>query len=179
MQVVDTTGAGDTFTAAFAVALLEGLPAQQALAFACAPPMHCTASCVTLQPCCALVIACAPPHALHGEPCKHCPVLPLRQELTGYLCCSCSGGRVCAATWGHAQRTHASGSGGHAAEVKVGSTAAEPAADELRGKGTASSGPWSAGEVNACGPCCMSEGADADDTDGQSQQQSKKSEACH
>ena len=34
---MDTTGAGDTFTAAFAVALLEGLPAQQALAFACAP----------------------------------------------------------------------------------------------------------------------------------------------
>lgn len=34
MQVVDTTGAGDTFTAAYAVALLEGNSQQDSLRFA-------------------------------------------------------------------------------------------------------------------------------------------------
>ena len=38
VQVTDSTGAGDCYTAAFAVALLEGCTSQQALAFACAPP---------------------------------------------------------------------------------------------------------------------------------------------
>ena len=33
-QVVDTTGAGDTFTAAYAVALLDGRSQQEALRFA-------------------------------------------------------------------------------------------------------------------------------------------------
>lgn len=36
VQVVDTTGAGDTFTAALTLALIEGIPAQAALDFACA-----------------------------------------------------------------------------------------------------------------------------------------------
>ena len=36
MSVVDTTGAGDTFTAALTVALVEGMPAERALRFACA-----------------------------------------------------------------------------------------------------------------------------------------------
>ena len=34
MQVVDTTGAGDCFTGAVAVALLEGMSEQEALRFA-------------------------------------------------------------------------------------------------------------------------------------------------
>lgn len=34
VQVVDTTGAGDCFTGALAVALLEGMPYQQAMQFA-------------------------------------------------------------------------------------------------------------------------------------------------
>lgn len=36
VQAVDTTGAGDTFTAALTVALVEGQPPDQALTFACA-----------------------------------------------------------------------------------------------------------------------------------------------
>lgn len=36
VEVVDTTGAGDTFVAALTVALLENRPQQEALAFACA-----------------------------------------------------------------------------------------------------------------------------------------------
>lgn len=35
VDAVDTTGAGDTFTAALTVALVEGLPAEKALQFAC------------------------------------------------------------------------------------------------------------------------------------------------
>ena len=42
-QVVDTTGAGDCFTAAFGVALMEGMPAAEALRFASA------AACVCVQ----------------------------------------------------------------------------------------------------------------------------------
>ncbi len=41
VQVVDTTGAGDCFTAAYAVALLEGRPAAQRLRFACAAGALC------------------------------------------------------------------------------------------------------------------------------------------
>lgn len=41
VQVVDTTGAGDTFTAAYAVALLEGNSQQAALKFAGAVGQHC------------------------------------------------------------------------------------------------------------------------------------------
>jgi ribokinase len=33
-EVVDTTGAGDTFTSAFAVALVEGKPKQECMRFA-------------------------------------------------------------------------------------------------------------------------------------------------
>lgn len=40
-QVVDTTGAGDCFTAAFAVAVLEGLEPQRALRFASAAASIC------------------------------------------------------------------------------------------------------------------------------------------
>lgn len=40
-QVVDTTGAGDCFTAAFAVALLEGRPHQEAMRFASAAAALC------------------------------------------------------------------------------------------------------------------------------------------
>ncbi len=36
VEVVDTTGAGDAFTAALTVALVEGMPPQRALEFACA-----------------------------------------------------------------------------------------------------------------------------------------------
>mgnify|MGYP000271253664 CR=1 FL=1 len=36
VDVVDTTGAGDTFTAALTVGLVEGMPPAEALAFACA-----------------------------------------------------------------------------------------------------------------------------------------------
>lgn len=36
VEVVDTTGAGDSFVAALTIALLEGKPAQEALTFACA-----------------------------------------------------------------------------------------------------------------------------------------------
>ena len=36
VDVIDTTGAGDTFTAALTVALVDGLPPAEALAFACA-----------------------------------------------------------------------------------------------------------------------------------------------
>ena len=35
MDAVDTTGAGDTFTAALTVALAEGQPPDEALRFAC------------------------------------------------------------------------------------------------------------------------------------------------
>jgi ribokinase len=40
-KVVDTTGAGDCFTAAFAVAVLEGLEPQSALLFASAAASIC------------------------------------------------------------------------------------------------------------------------------------------
>ncbi|KAK3257368.1 hypothetical protein CYMTET_33542, partial [Cymbomonas tetramitiformis] len=40
-EVVDTTGAGDTFTAAFAVATLQGLGAQEAMEFAAAAASLC------------------------------------------------------------------------------------------------------------------------------------------
>lgn len=40
-QVVDTTGAGDTFTAAFAVALVEGMPKAQCMHFAAAAASLC------------------------------------------------------------------------------------------------------------------------------------------
>lgn len=40
MQVVDTTGAGDCFTGAYAVALLEGLEGKEALQFAGKPPSN-------------------------------------------------------------------------------------------------------------------------------------------
>ena len=36
VNAVDTTGAGDTFTAALTVALVEGMPPDEALEFACA-----------------------------------------------------------------------------------------------------------------------------------------------
>ena len=36
VEVVDTTGAGDTFTAALTLALIEGMEPQAALDFACA-----------------------------------------------------------------------------------------------------------------------------------------------
>ncbi len=39
--VVDTTGAGDCFTAAYTVALMEGMPAPRRLAFACAAAALC------------------------------------------------------------------------------------------------------------------------------------------
>ena len=42
-QVVDTTGAGDCFTAAFGVALMEGMPHTEALRFASA------AACICVQ----------------------------------------------------------------------------------------------------------------------------------
>lgn len=41
VQVTDTTGAGDCCTAAYAVALLEGMPAPQRLRFACAAAAIC------------------------------------------------------------------------------------------------------------------------------------------
>ncbi|KAH6780838.1 pfkB-like carbohydrate kinase family protein [Perilla frutescens var. hirtella] len=41
MKVVDTTGAGDTFTAAFAVALVEGKPKKECLKFAAAAASLC------------------------------------------------------------------------------------------------------------------------------------------
>jgi len=43
LQVVDTTGAGDCFTAAFGVALMEGMPHAEALRFASA------AACICVQ----------------------------------------------------------------------------------------------------------------------------------
>ncbi len=43
MQVVDTTGAGDCFTAAYAVAVLEGKAGAEALRFASA------AACICVQ----------------------------------------------------------------------------------------------------------------------------------
>lgn len=40
-KVLDTTGAGDTFTAAFAVAMVEGKPKKECMKFAC-KNKHCS-----------------------------------------------------------------------------------------------------------------------------------------
>lgn len=55
-EVVDTTGAGDTFTAAFAVGLVEGMEYSKALKFACESTTACCPLCPVLfaAPCAVL-----------------------------------------------------------------------------------------------------------------------------
>ena len=128
LQVADTTGAGDCFTAAFAVALLEGLAPQQALAFACAPYMRCRLLCLACRMECALA-----PHAAWLGPAASGRTAwpPLGTWLVGlrprcYMrlmpvlwLCSCRRSCLRAEAWGHAQCAHATRGGGAAAAMRA------------------------------------------------------------